>query len=105
MAWRSGTSGSRQEASRCPAPPKPTASNSGQPAGAKRHCLEPWAYVRDVLLRLSAGEMDLETLLPDRWGASHPEHVLQHRLDEVRRKAARQKEARATRRAAGGPRL
>jgi transposase len=74
-------------------------------AGAKRHCLEPWAYVRDVLLRLSAGEMDLEALLPDRWGASHPEHVLQHRLDEARRKAARQKEARATRRAAGGPKV
>ena len=32
-------------------------------AGAKRHHLEPWAYVRDVLLRLSAGETDLESLL------------------------------------------
>ena len=39
-------------------------------AGAKRHRLEPWAYLRDVLLRLSAGEADLEALLPDRWGAS-----------------------------------
>jgi transposase len=36
-------------------------------AGAKRHRLEPWAYLRDVLLRLSAGETDLEALLPDRW--------------------------------------
>jgi hypothetical protein len=69
-------------------------------AGAKRHRLEPWAYLRDVLLRLSAGETDLEALLPDRWGASHPEHVLEHRLDESRRKAARQKEARKGRRAA-----
>jgi len=60
-------------------------------AGAKRHHLEPWAYLRDVLLRLSAGETELESLLPDRWAASHPEHVLQHRLDESRRKAARQK--------------
>jgi transposase len=68
-------------------------------AGAKRHRLEPWAYVRDVLLRLSAGETDLEALLPDRWGASHPEHVLKHRLDESRRKAARQKEKRQRRRA------
>jgi transposase len=67
-------------------------------AGAKRHRLEPWAYVRDVLLRLSAGETDLEPLLPDRWGASHPEHVLQHRLDESRRTAARQKEKRERRR-------
>jgi transposase len=68
-------------------------------AGAKRHRLEPWAYLRDVLLRLSVGETDLEALLPDRWGASHPEHVLEHRLDESRRKAARQKENRQRRRA------
>ena len=67
-------------------------------AGAKRHRLEPWAYVRDVLLRLSTGETDLEALLPDRWAASHPEHVLKHRLDESRRKAARRKEKRQQRR-------
>jgi len=68
-------------------------------AGAKRHHLEPWAYVRDVLLRLSAGETDLESLLPDRWASSHPEHVLQHRVDESRRRAARQKATRERRRA------
>ena len=73
-------------------------------AGAKRHRLEPWAYLRDVLLRLSAGETDLEALLPDRWAAAHPEHVLEHRLDESRRKAARQKEARMRRRAGQPPR-
>jgi transposase len=68
-------------------------------AGAKRHRLEPWAYLRDVLLRLSAGDTNLEALLPDRWGAIHPEHVLEHRLDESRRTAARKKEARKGRRA------
>jgi transposase len=68
-------------------------------AGAKRHHLEPWAYLRDVLLRLSAGETDLASLLPDRWAASHPEHVLQHRLDESRRRAARTKATRERRRA------
>jgi transposase len=68
-------------------------------AGAKRHHLEPWAYLRDVLLRLSVGETDLASLLPDRWAASHPEHVLQHRLDESRRRAARQKATRERRRA------
>jgi transposase len=68
-------------------------------AGAKRHCLEPWASVRDVLLHLSAGETDLEPLLPDRWATNHPEHVLKHRLDESRRKATRKKEARRRRRA------
>jgi transposase len=72
-------------------------------AGAKRHRLEPWAYLRDVLLRLSAGETDLEALLPDRWAARHPEHVLEHRLDESRRKAARQRDARQARRAGAGP--
>jgi transposase len=68
-------------------------------AGAKRHRLEPWAYLRDVLLRLCAGDTDLESMLPDRWAASHPEHVLQHRLDESRRKAARRKAVRERRRA------
>jgi transposase len=72
-------------------------------AGAKRHRLEPWAYLRDALLHLSAGETDLQPLLPDRWAANHPEHVLQHRLDESRRKAARQKDARQRRRAMAAP--
>jgi transposase len=67
-------------------------------AGAKRHRLEPWVYVRDVIQRLCAGETDLEALLPDRWAAAHPEHVLLHRLDESRRKAARQQQTRQTRR-------
>ena len=71
-------------------------------AGAKRHRLEPWAYLRDVLLHVSAGETDLEPLLADRWAANHPEHVLQHRLDESRRKATRKKEARQRRRAIVG---
>jgi hypothetical protein len=72
-------------------------------AGAKRHRLEPWVYVRDLLLRLSAGETNLEALLPDRWAASHPEHVLQHRLEESRQNAARQKGRRDRRRTTGRP--
>jgi transposase len=67
-------------------------------AGAKRHRLEPWAYLRDVILRLCAGEPDLEVLLPDRWAASHPECVLEHRLEESRRSAARTKDVRKHRR-------
>ena len=74
-------------------------------AGAKRHCLEPWAYVRDVLLHLSAGETELEPLLPDRWAAAHPEQVLQHRIEESRRKAARKKDARQRRRAKAAERV
>src|SRR5262249_26274178 len=72
-------------------------------AGAKRHHLEPWAYLRDVLLQLCAGGTDLESMLPGRWAASHPGHVLQHRLDESRRKAARQKAMRARRRVKARP--
>jgi hypothetical protein len=72
-------------------------------AGAKRHRLEPWTYVRDVLLRLAGGVTDLDVLLPDRWALAHPESVLEHRLEESRRKAARTKDVRKHRRG-GQPR-
>jgi transposase/uncharacterized coiled-coil protein SlyX len=68
-------------------------------AGAKRHRIEPWCYVRDVLLRLHADDPRLEELLPDRWAAAHPEAILNHRLDESRVKAARTQARRAHRRA------
>jgi hypothetical protein len=68
-------------------------------AGAKRHRIEPWAYVRELLLRLHADDPQLEKMLPDRWAAAHPEAVLTHRLDESRAKAARTRARRAYRRA------
>ena len=49
-------------------------------AGAKRHRIEPWCYVRDLLLRLHADDPRLDEMLPDRWAAAHPEAVLTHRL-------------------------
>jgi len=69
-------------------------------AGAKRHRLEPWAYLHDVILQLAvdASPDSLERLLPDRWAAAHPEHVLNHRLDESREKARRRDQRRAERR-------
>jgi transposase len=67
-------------------------------AGAKRHRLEPWAYVKDVLLTLSVAPDRVEDLLPDRWGRSHPEHVLTHRLEESRERARRRDAKRADRR-------
>ena len=73
--------------------------------GAKYHRLEPWVYRRDVLLRLSAGQTDLEPLLPNRWGADHPDHLLQHHLDESRRKAARQRNARRAHHAMARPKV
>jgi hypothetical protein len=69
-------------------------------AGAKRHRLEPWIYLTHVLLHLAGGSADLESLLPDRWAAAHPEQVLAHRLDESRQRQARQQRRRAERRRA-----
>jgi hypothetical protein len=68
-------------------------------AGAKRHHIEPWAYVRDLLLRLHADDVRLEEMLPDRWAAAHPEAILNHRLEESRTKATRTRARRAHRRA------
>jgi transposase len=69
-------------------------------AGAKRHRIEPWAYLSDVILQLAvdANPEALQRLLPDRWAAAHPEHVLNHRLDESREKARRRDQRRAERR-------
>jgi transposase len=68
-------------------------------AGAKRHRLEPWTYIRELLLRMHADDNRLEEMLPDRWATQHPEAVLTHRLDESRNKAARKREQRRHRRA------
>ena len=68
-------------------------------AGAKRQRLEPWTYVRELLLRMHADDNRLEEMLPDRWAAEHPEAVLVHRLEESRDKAARKREQRRRRRA------
>jgi hypothetical protein len=68
-------------------------------AGAKRHRIEPWCYVRDLLLNLNADNLCLDEMLPDRWAAAHPEAILNHRLEESRSKAARTRERRAYRRA------
>jgi transposase len=68
-------------------------------AGAKRHRLEPWAYLHDVILQLSvdASPASLARLLPDRWALAHPEHILNHRLEESRQKAQRRDQRRASR--------
>jgi transposase len=73
-------------------------------AGAKRHRIEPWRYLRELLLRLHADDPHLEEMLPDRWAAAHPEAVLSYRLEESRRKAAAQRERRSRRRAVAGAR-
>ena len=57
-------------------------------AGAKRHRIEPWTYLRELLLRLHDDDPRLDEMLPDRWAIEHPEAVLTYRLEESRRKAA-----------------
>jgi hypothetical protein len=68
-------------------------------AGAKRHRLEPWAYVQDVIMQLSVDDDEhaIARLLPDRWAQAHPERVQQHRVAESREKARRRDERRANR--------
>jgi transposase len=68
-------------------------------AGAKRHRLEPWAYLSEVILQLAvdAGPESLERLLPDRWAVANPQHILSHRLEESRQKAQRRDQRRARR--------
>jgi transposase len=72
-------------------------------AGAKRHRIEPWAYLHDVILQLSVDASPdlLAGLLPERWAQAHPEHVLSHRLEESRQKAQRRDQRRAGRRQSG----
>jgi transposase len=64
-------------------------------SSAQRHCLSMQDYLEDVLLKLSQAAQhrpqDLEldsplllSLLPDRWGALHPQHVHWGRLAERR---------------------
>lgn len=44
-------------------------------ASAKANQVEPFAYVRDMIIRVSSDETsDMSKLLPDEWHRSHPEH-------------------------------
>lgn len=53
-------------------------------ASAKRHYLNPQAYLTDLLTRLPqiTNPLELRHLLPDRWAKSHPEHVRTYRQQE-----------------------
>lgn len=62
---------------------------SARLAGAKRHQLEQWAYLADMLMKLADETNDLDALLPNHWAHAQPEHILSHRLDESRQNATR----------------
>jgi transposase len=67
-------------------------------ASAARHQLDIWAYLRDVLERLAGGGIELASLLPDAWAATHPASVHQFRRQEQDRQAAADRARRAARR-------
>jgi transposase len=69
-------------------------------AGARRHGIEPFAYVRGLLIALSSADVDLRSLLPDIWIAAHPDHFLQYRRDEAEAAARARKRRRERRQAA-----
>ena len=67
-------------------------------SSAQRHCLSIQDYLEDVLLKLSQAAQhrpqDLElgspmlmSLLPDRWAATHPEHVHHERIQDKQQAA------------------
>jgi transposase len=68
-------------------------------AGARRHGIEPFAYVRQLLIALSSQDVDLRSHLPDVWIAAHPEHFLTYRRDEAEAAARARKRWREKRRA------
>jgi len=71
-------------------------------ANAKRYRIEPFAYVRALLIAMSSDEVDLESLLPDVWIVAHPEHFLQYRRDEAEAAANARRRRRAFRREKAG---
>src|SRR3954469_23564677 len=73
-------------------------------AGAKRHRIEPWTYLRELLLRLHDDDPRLDEMLPDQWAIQHPEAVLNYRLKESRRKAATRSSRRRHTRISSRPR-
>jgi hypothetical protein len=68
-------------------------------AGAKRHRIEQFAYVRTLLMDLSSNDVDLATLLPDVWIGAHSEPFLTYRRDESEAEPTARRRRRERRRA------
>ena len=67
-------------------------------SSALRNDLDVWAYIKDVLDRLLAGETDYAALCPDVWRREHPEAIREYRVTERRNRADRKQYRRAARR-------
>ena len=69
-------------------------------SSALRNDLDVWAYVKELLDRLLAGDRDYAALRPDRWAAAHPDQIREYRVEERRDRAEAKQARRADRRAA-----
>ena len=69
-------------------------------SSAKRHDLDVFTYVKDVIDQLLAGSTDYESLLPDVWKRTHPEAVREYRVEERQERAERKQINTAKRRLA-----
>jgi transposase len=67
-------------------------------SSALRNDLDVWAYLKDVLDRLLAGETDYAALRPDAWRETHPEAIREYRVTERRDRADRKQRRRTARR-------
>jgi transposase len=67
-------------------------------SSAVRNDLDVWAYLKDVLDRLLAGDTGYAALRPDVWRQAHPEAIRDYRVAERRDCAARKQFRRAERR-------
>ena len=64
-----------------------------------RHRIDPFEYLQDVYARLpTMSPRELPLLLPDRWIADHPQHLIQERVQEAFDRAQRAREQREERR-------
>ncbi len=72
-------------------------------SSAVRNDLDVWAYVKEMLDRLLAGDRDFAALRPDRWAAEHPQHIRDYRTEERRDRADARQMRRAHRRRAASP--
>ncbi|MEJ2679409.1 MAG: IS66 family transposase [Gemmatimonadota bacterium] len=67
-------------------------------SSAVRNDLDVWAYLKDVLDRLLAGDTDYAALRPDVWRQAHPEAIREYRVAERRDRADRKQLRRSERR-------
>jgi len=67
-------------------------------SSAIRNDLDVWAYLKDVLDHLLAGDTDYAALQPDTWRQDHPEAIREYRVTERRDRAERKQRRRTTRR-------